>query len=83
LYQNYPNPFNPSTNIKFDVPKSGVVNLKIYDMLGREVNTLVNGFRNAGTYEVNFNAGNISSGIYFYRLQYNGLVMTKKLMLIK
>jgi photosystem II stability/assembly factor-like uncharacterized protein len=83
LYQNYPNPFNPSTNIKFDVPKSGVVNLIIYDMLGREVNTLVNGFRNAGTYEVSFNGTNISSGIYFYRLQYEGLTLTKKLMLIK
>ena len=83
LYQNYPNPFNPSTTIKFDIPKNGNISLKIYDLLGREINTLLNGFRTAGKYEVNFNGSNISSGIYFYRIQYEGESLTKKLMLIK
>jgi photosystem II stability/assembly factor-like uncharacterized protein len=83
LHQNYPNPFNPSTTIKFDIPKSGIVTLKIYDMLGREMKSLVNGFKNAGTYEVTFNGNNLSSGIYFYKLQTDAQVQTKKLMLIK
>ena len=83
LYQNYPNPFNPSTTIKFDLPKSGNVTLKLYDLLGREVSSLVNGYRNAGQYEISFNGNNFSSGIYFYRLQYDGLMQTKKFMLVK
>lgn len=83
LYQNYPNPFNPTTTIKFDIPKSGFVTLKLYDMLGREVNTVINGFRNSGTYEVNFNGADISSGVYFYRMHYDNMTLTKKLMLLK
>jgi len=83
LSQNYPNPFNPTTNIKFDIPKSGNVSLKIYNELGKEVNTLVNSFRNAGTYEINFDASALSSGIYFYKLESEGLTSTKKMLLIK
>ena len=83
LYQNYPNPFNPSTTIKFDLPVSGFVKLKIYDMLGREVTTLANEFRNAGTYEINYNASTLSSGIYFYKLEYEGKSEVRKFMLVK
>jgi photosystem II stability/assembly factor-like uncharacterized protein len=83
LSQNYPNPFNPTTNIKFDIPKSGNVSLKVYNELGKEVNTLVNSFRNAGTYEINFDASGLSSGIYFYKLESEGLISTKKMLLVK
>jgi hypothetical protein len=83
LGQNYPNPFNPTTNIKFAIPKNGLVTLKIYDILGREVTTLVNEVKTAGSYLVDFNASTLSSGIYFYRLESNGFRETKKMMLIK
>ncbi len=88
LSQNYPNPFNPVTVIKYNVPVSGNVSLKIYDMVGREVRTLVNGFISAGTYNVNFNGSELSSGVYFYKLDAigndgNKFLMTKKMMLIK
>jgi photosystem II stability/assembly factor-like uncharacterized protein len=83
LYQNYPNPFNPSTTIKFDLPVSGFVKLKIYDMLGREVTTLANEHRNAGTYEINYNASSLSSGIYFYKLEYENKSEVRKFMLVK
>lgn len=83
LFQNYPNPFNPSTNIKFALPKSGNVSLKVYDRLGKEVNSLSEGFRNAGTYEINFDASSLSSGVYFYKLVTDEASVTKKLMLIK
>jgi hypothetical protein len=68
LFQNYPNPFNPTTNIRFQISDFGAVNLKIYNVLGQEVATLVNESMNEGTYEVSFNASNLSSGVYFYRL---------------
>lgn len=71
LNQNYPNPFNPSTVISYDVNSSANVTIKVYDMTGREVRTLVNSFQNAGTYSVNFNASNLASGIYFYVLRMN------------
>jgi len=83
LSQNYPNPFNPSTVISYQLPVSGQVSLKIYDMLGREVQTLVNETQAAGRYSVRFNASGLSSGTYFYKLQANGLVQTKKLTLLK
>lgn len=83
LSQNYPNPFNPTTNINFTIPKSGVVSLKVYDMLGKEVMTLVNEFRSAGAHTVNFNASRFASGTYFYRLETNGFVDVKKMMLVK
>ncbi len=69
LYQNYPNPFNPSTKIKFVIPKSSFVNLKVYNVLGKEVATLVNEERPAGNYEVEFNATDLSSGVYFHQLR--------------
>ena len=83
LSQNYPNPFNPVTKINFALPKSGFVTLKIYDMLGREIRTLVNEVKSAGNFSVDFNASELSSGIYFYRLETNGFSDIKKMMLIK
>jgi len=83
LYQNYPNPFNPATNIKFALPNSGNVSLKVYDRLGREVSTLAEGFRSAGTYEINFDASALTSGVYFYKLVTNDVSFTKKMMLVK
>ncbi len=83
LNQNYPNPFNPSTTINFVVPYQTRVTLKVYNVLGSEVATLVNGEKPAGSYNVNFNAGNLASGVYFYQLKANNFISTKKLMLIK
>jgi len=83
LYQNYPNPFNPSTKIKYSVPQSSNVLLKIFDVVGKEVATLINEEKPAGNYEVEFNASNLSSGIYFYRLRSGKFVETKKMILQK
>jgi hypothetical protein len=89
LFQNYPNPFNPSTVISWQLPVSSLVTLKIYDVLGKEVATLVNKEMEAGSYEIEFSAGSfgnaseISSGTYFYRLQAGGFTETKKLLLLK
>lgn len=83
LGQNYPNPFNPVTTIKYSVPKQAFVTLKIYDLLGREVKTLVNENRSAGTYEVEFNAFHLASGVYFYRMEAGDFVDVKKLVLLK
>ncbi|HEX2786330.1 MAG TPA: kelch repeat-containing protein [Ignavibacteria bacterium] len=83
LSQNYPNPFNPTTKINFSIPKSGLTTLKVYDILGKEVATLVNGFQNAGNFVVEFDASRLASGAYFYRLEVNGFVNTKKMLLIK
>jgi len=83
LSQNYPNPFNPSTTINYSLPKSRNVTLKVFDILGQEVTTLVNEKQSAGKYEVKFDADNLSSGIYFYRLKANNLWKTKKMILLK
>jgi hypothetical protein len=83
LSQNYPNPFNPSTKIKFDIPKGSLVKLKIYDILGREVATLVNEKLNPGTYEYEWNGINLSSGVYFYKLEAENFIQTKRMVLIK
>ncbi|MBU0561401.1 MAG: T9SS type A sorting domain-containing protein [Bacteroidetes bacterium] len=83
LYQNYPNPFNPSTVIKFQVPSSKYVKLQVYDVLGSEVQTLVNEQIKAGNYEVVFNAAGLPSGIYFYRLETADFVQARKLLLVK
>jgi len=83
LYQNYPNPFNPMTNVKFQIPKSGVVDLKIYDILGNEIETLINRQLNPGTYEVSFNASRYPSGIYFYKMRYGNITESRKMILLK
>ncbi|MBE0572509.1 MAG: PQQ-binding-like beta-propeller repeat protein [Ignavibacteriaceae bacterium] len=83
LYQNYPNPFNPVTSISWQSPVNGWQSLKIYDVLGNEVATLVNEERPAGRYEAQFNAADLTSGIYFYRLQVGNFIETKKMTLLK
>jgi photosystem II stability/assembly factor-like uncharacterized protein len=83
LYDNYPNPFNPSTKIKFDVVKSGNVKIIVYDIIGREVKTLVNEKLSPGTYETTFDAAGLSSGIYFYKLTTDGFSQTKKMLFLK
>ena len=83
LEDNYPNPFNPSTRIAFGIPKTTMVQLRVIDALGRDVATIVNGERSAGVYEVMWNASNVPSGIYFYRLQAGEFVETKKMIVLK
>jgi len=83
LEQNYPNPFNPETTIRYAIPKSGMVELAIFNILGQKVAQLLNQEQTAGSYEVKFNASKFSSGIYFYRLSGSGMTQTKKMMLIK
>lgn len=83
LSQNYPNPFNPNTKINFSLPKGDYVSLRIYDMLGREVNVLVNENLSAGEYEVDFNANELSSGIYYYQIRSGKFTSVKKMILTK
>ncbi|HMN49459.1 MAG TPA: glycoside hydrolase family 3 C-terminal domain-containing protein [Ignavibacteriaceae bacterium] len=83
LSQNYPNPFNPSTTISYQLPKNGFVTLKIYDVLGREVSTLVNEYKSAGNYTLNFDASNLSSGVYIYTICSADNVLSKKMILMK
>ncbi|MCB0748662.1 MAG: T9SS type A sorting domain-containing protein, partial [Ignavibacteriae bacterium] len=83
LNQNYPNPFNPVTKISYQIPTPGLVTLRIYDVLGREVRTLVNKELNSGKYEIEFDASSLSSGIYFYSLRAESFASTKKIVLMK
>ena len=83
LYQNYPNPFNPITQIKYSIVEDGLVTLKVYDVLGREITTLVNEEKQAGTYTVQFDASDLSSGIYFYSITTGAFYQTKKMILIR
>ena len=83
LNQNYPNPFNPSTNIRYQIATNSNVKLTVFDILGRDVATLVNEKQEAGTYEIKFDASKLSSGVYFYKLEAPGYTITKKMNLIK
>lgn len=83
LFQNYPNPFNPTTNIKFDISKSGFTILKVYDLLGKEIQTLVHQDLKTGSYAVDFDASKLTSGVYFYRLEAGDYVETRKMVLMK
>ena len=88
LHQNYPNPFNPVTSLKYDLPKDGLVNITIYDMIGRVVKTLVNGSQTAGFKSVQWNATNdrnepVSAGLYLYTIQAGEFRQTKKMVLLK
>jgi hypothetical protein len=83
LSQNYPNPFNPTTEIKYSIPKSGIVTLKVYNLLGQEVAALVNQEQKPGNYTVNFDASKLASGVYMYRIQSGDFSLTKKMVLLK
>ncbi len=83
LDQNYPNPFNPTTTIKFNIAENSFVSLKVFDILGNEVADLLNETKDAGLYEINFNANNLSSGVYFYRLQAGSFTELRKMNLLK
>ncbi len=83
LFQNYPDPFNPSTVIKYSLPVTGLVTLKIYDILGKEISTLVDNIQNAGIHEVTFNASGLASGVYIYKLSAGNFIAEKKLVLMK
>jgi hypothetical protein len=83
LKQNYPNPFNPSTKIEFSLPENGNVSITVFDITGKLVATVVNGFKTTGNYSVEFNASGLSSGIYFYTLKAEGFEETKKMLLVK
>jgi len=83
LNQNYPNPFNPTTTISYTIPMMSNVSLKVFNILGKEVATLVNETKNAGNYSINFNASGLSSGVYFYQLTTDNITSTKKFTLMK
>ena len=83
LEQNYPNPFNPTTNINFAIDEDGEVSVKIYDIQGKEIATLLDGYKQAGKYSVKFDGSNLASGIYFYKLQTKNKVISKKMLLAK
>ena len=83
LFNNFPNPFNPTTTIKYEIPKTVNVSLKVYDILGREVQILINQEQKPGFYEVPFGNDDLASGIYFYRLQAGDFIQTKKMILLK
>jgi hypothetical protein len=83
LFNNYPNPFNPTTTIKYEIPGRSFVTVKVYDVLGNEITTLVNEEKSAGNYEVTFSPQGLPSGIYFYQLQAGSFFQTNKMILLK
>ena len=83
LSQNYPNPFNPSTTISYQLPAYSMVTIKVYDILGREVETLVNEEKEAGYYSIDFNGSDLPSGVYFYKLTAGNFISTRKMLLLK
>ena len=83
LSQNYPNPFNPGTSIDFDLPVDSKTSINIFDLSGREVAKVINEFKTAGYYTVNFNASGLTSGVYFYRLTADNFSTTRKMLLVK
>ena len=83
LMQNYPNPFNPETKIKFQIKDAGFVSLKVYDILGKEVTSLINENLNSGVYEINWNAKSFTSGVYFYKLESEKFSDVKKMLMVK
>ena len=83
LSQNFPNPFNPSTKIKYSIPQSSNVVIKVFDVLGNEIETLVNEEKSAGTYEINWYAEQLPSGVYFYQLKAGSFVEIKKMVLLR
>lgn len=83
LYQNFPNPFNPTTKISYTIKKDGNVSLRVFNLVGQEIGVLVNEKQSAGNYEVEFNASELTSGIYLYKLQINGYTSVKRMTVIK
>jgi hypothetical protein len=83
LYQNYPNPFNPTTQIKYSIPQLSFVTIKVYDLLGKEIKTLVNEEKPIGNYEIEFDGSSLASGVYFYRIQSDNFSDVKKFILLK
>ena len=83
MSQNYPNPFNPSTTIEYQIPKATFITIKIYDVLGKEVVTLVNEEMPAGIHEVNFESNDLTSGLYLYKISAGGFEQTRKMLLVK
>jgi hypothetical protein len=83
LEENYPNPFNPSTTFTFSIPEASFVKLAVYDVQGREMEVLVNGYTKSGSYKVNFNASGLPSGVYFYRIESGKYSASKKMLLVK
>ncbi|HCA43568.1 MAG TPA: hypothetical protein DEP28_09990 [Bacteroidetes bacterium] len=83
LYQNYPNPFNPSTTISYKLNSEGFVSLKVYNLVGQEVRTLVDNYQKPGVYQVTFDASEFTSGIYIYKLQMNGSTSVRRMTLLK
>jgi hypothetical protein len=83
LYQNYPNPFNPATTIKYQIPEDGFVTIKIYDILGNEVKTLINEQKSKGSYSLMLDSSDLVSGVYIYRIQVNNFTSAKKMMVLK
>jgi hypothetical protein len=83
LDQNYPNPFNPATKIRFSIPKSSLVKLSVYNVIGEEIVVLAEGFYDAGYHEVNFSSVSLPSGVYLYKLQYEGMTLMKKMLLVE
>jgi hypothetical protein len=83
LQQNFPNPFNPSTEIRFDLPKAGIVTIVVYSILGQKVADLVDEFKAAGAFSVRFNAANLASGTYLYSMRVNGFKAVRKLTILK
>lgn len=83
LYQNYPNPFNPSTTISYEISKPGNLTLKVYDVMGKEIRTLVEGYQTEGIHHLEFDASNLTSGVYFYQIKNNSKTITKQMILVK
>jgi photosystem II stability/assembly factor-like uncharacterized protein len=83
LKQNYPNPFNPNTTINYEIPQAGLVSIKVYDVLGQEIATLVNEEKQSGKYEISFNAVGLASGVYIYRMKVNNFIESKKMILLR
>ena len=83
LNQNYPNPFNPTTTIKYDIPERSFVTIKVYDVLGNEIATLINEEKPAGSYEFEFDSNGLTSGVYFYTLSTGNFLATKKMVLLR
>lgn len=83
LNQNYPNPFNPVTSISYEIPKEGLVKINVYDITGKEVATLLNEFKNAGSYSITFNGSNLASGVYFYKIETGNFTEVKRMLLVK